>query len=78
MTKSYEGKQKTPMIKLASLKLQIYFQQLIELMGISDAYTLKRPLSSSSFMFSPKFPMNRVLHGGLSFAFCGKNKKIKK
>ena len=41
------------------------------------SYTLKRPLSSSSFMFSPRFPINRVLQGGLSFVFCKAKGKIK-
>lgn len=41
----------------------------VPLLG-QDAHTLKRPLSSSSTMFSPRLPMKRVLQGGLSFIFC--------
>lgn len=35
-----------------------------------DSYTLKRPRNSSSTTVSPRFPMKRVLQGGLSFMFC--------
>ena len=28
-------------------------------------------------MFSPRFPINRVLQGGLSFVFCNEKGKIK-
>lgn len=34
------------------------------------ACLLKSPRSSVSLTASPRFPMNRVLHGGLSFVFC--------
>lgn len=41
-------------------------------MNEKDSYALKRPLSSSSIIFSPRLPMKRVLQGGLSFVFCRK------
>lgn len=35
---------------------------------------LNKPLSSSSLMFSPRLPINKVLQGGLSFVFCRSTK----